>query len=73
MAAMADSCLAAAEWEAEEEEMEAVFCEDSTWWDKEEVMAVLCLRSIEDACSRREEAEAITLEEEDAIWEDDEI
>lgn len=36
-------------------------------------MAVLCLRSIEDACSRREEAEAITLEEEDAIWEEDEI
>ena len=45
VAAMADSCLAAAE-----EEMEAVFCEDSTWWDEEEeVMAVLCLRSIEDA------------------------
>ena len=44
VAAMADSCLA-----AEEEEMEAVFCEDSTWWDEEEVMAVLCLRSIEDA------------------------
>ena len=44
VAAMADSCLA-----AEEEEMEAVFCEDSTWWFEEEVMAVLCLRSIEDA------------------------